>query len=66
MVIFIRKTIADIAGDKVATKVQVLYGGSVDEENAKSFLVEGGADGLLVGRVSTDIKKFTKLIQSIC
>lgn len=65
MVIFIRKTIADIAGDKVAAKVQVLYGGSVDEENAKTFLTDGGADGLLVGRVSTDIKKFTKLIQSI-
>ncbi len=65
MVIFIRKTIADIAGDKVAAKVQVLYGGSVDEENAKSFLTEGAADGLLVGRVSTDMKKFTKLMQSI-
>lgn len=65
MVIFIRKTVADIAGDKVAAKLQVLYGGSVDEDNAKSFLVDGGADGLLVGRVSTDIKKCIKLIQSI-
>ncbi|MEI6022234.1 MAG: triose-phosphate isomerase [bacterium] len=65
MIIFIRKTLADAVGEKVANIIPVLYGGSVDEQNAKNFLSEGGAHGLLVGRVSTDIKKFTSLIQSI-
>ena len=65
MIIFIRKTLADTIGEKVANNIPILYGGSVDEQNAKNFLSEGGANGLLVGRVSTDIKKFTSLIQSI-
>lgn len=65
MVIFIRKVIADIAGEKDAQKVVILYGGSVNETNAFSFLAEGTAQGFLVGRVSLDAKRFGALAKSI-
>lgn len=39
----------------------VLYGGSVKPENAKEFVVNAGADGLLVGGASLDPEKFVKI-----
>ncbi len=60
MKIYIQKVLSDMYGTPV--HVPVLYGGSVDEKNAKGFLVEGGADGLLVGRSSLTPKKFVSII----
>lgn len=65
MIIFIRKIIADAIGEKVAALVPILYGGSVNEVNARSFIVEGKAQGLLVGRVSLDPVAYGKLAKSI-
>jgi triosephosphate isomerase len=64
MTIFIRKTISDLFDQSSAKAIPVLYGGSVDEKNAESFLKEGEADGLLVGRASLDIGKFIKILQT--
>jgi triosephosphate isomerase (TIM) len=65
MVLFIRKILADHVGEKAATKVPILYGGSVNEHNAKLFIHEGGAQGLLIGRVSLEPKRFNALAKSI-
>lgn len=65
MILFIRKVIADSVGEKIANSIRVLYGGSVNEQNAAAFVTEGGAQGLLVGRVSLDIKRFTALTKTI-
>lgn len=65
MVIFIRRTLADMFGKKIAESVRVLYGGSVDEKNGITFLQTGGVNGLLAGRVSLSPKKFSALIRSI-
>lgn len=65
MIIFIRKIIADLYDEKVAASMNVLYGGSVSETNARSFVTDGGADGLLVGRASLEPKRFAKLAQNI-
>jgi triosephosphate isomerase (TIM) len=65
MVIFIRKTITDVVGEKIANTVPVLYGGSVNEQNAASFITLGAAQGLLVGRTSLDAKRFAALTKSI-
>lgn len=65
MIIFIRKIISDATNEKIANAVTVLYGGSVNEQNASSFITEGGAQGLLVGRVSLDVKKFGLLAKNI-
>lgn len=44
--------------------VRVIYGGSVSGDNAKVFLSSEKVNGLLVGRASTDIDDFWKIIQA--
>lgn len=65
MIIFIRKVIADMVGEKESQKVTILYGGSVSEQNAASFITDGGAQGFLVGRVSLDARRFGLLAKNI-
>lgn len=65
MVIYIRKLIRDVHGEKFAAGITILYGGSVSEHNAKQFVVEGTVQGLLVGRVSLDAKRFGILAKSL-
>lgn len=65
MIMFIRKVIADITDEKIAKNINILYGGSVNEENAPAFILEGGAQGLLVGRVSLDAKRFVSLMKAL-
>lgn len=62
VVIVIRRTLAALFGMAYAKKVCVLYGGTVTKNNAESFLVEGGADGLLIGRTSLDPKAFASIV----
>ena len=61
--ILVQRTLSDMYMEPV--KVKILYGGSVNEKNARDFLVGGGMDGVLVGRVSLDPKACTLLINSI-
>ncbi len=65
MTIFIRKFLSDKYGEKHAKATVIVYGGSADELNAKSFIAEGGANGFLVGRVSLDAKRFAALAKVI-
>jgi triosephosphate isomerase len=63
MVILIKKTLVHIFGKQHGFRVPILYGGSVDDQNALGFMTKGNADGLLVGRVSLDQKKFSNIIK---
>jgi triosephosphate isomerase len=60
--IFIRKVLSDMFDSKIAHAAQILYGGSVGPDDAASFLIEGQADGLLVGRNSLSAKKFALVV----
>lgn len=62
--IFIKKVISDLYDSKSAHGIKIIYGGSISSNNAKSFL-DAGADGLLVGRDSINIKKFEALLDAI-
>lgn len=62
MSILIRRTLTEYFGKKEAFAIPVLYGGSVDDRNAEGFMKEGGADGLLIGRISLDPEKFGAII----
>ena len=62
MAIYIRKTVADLYGRSVVQQLLVLYGGSVSASNARSFLRDGGVDGLLIGRASLHPKEFGKIV----
>lgn len=65
MIIYIRKIISDLYDEKTAYCVSIVYGGSVNPDNAISFIEEGQADGLLVGRVSLAPKLFEELANKI-
>jgi triosephosphate isomerase len=60
----IRKNIAELYGDTAAKKVRVLYGGSVNQDNAADFLRAKGIDGLLVGGASLNYKQFTSIVET--
>jgi phosphoglycerate kinase len=61
MIKFIKKNIQE----KFGVEARVLYGGSVDENNAKEILNLEGVDGLLVGRASSDPEKWEDLLKNI-
>jgi triosephosphate isomerase len=63
--ILIKKTIADIIGSKEANAIRIIFGGSVNEENAYTYIKESHMNGLLIGRASLDQKKFIKIIENI-
>lgn len=64
MSIFIRKAIVEKFGD-AGHGVKVLYGGSIDAENAATMLQGGDVRGLLVGRASTDAANFAELLRAV-
>lgn len=64
MLLFIRKVLVDAFGKKPAFDVPILYGGSVDEENAAGFLAVPGSGGLLVGRASLSANAFGAIVDA--
>jgi len=54
MMLLVRKTLADAYGDKAMRSVRVVYGGSVNNENAHEIFAVPDLDGVLVGRASLD------------
>ena len=63
--IYIQKTLTLKYGAATAARVCVLYGGSVNETNASSFMETGSVDGLLIGRASLDPEKFSKIAHDV-
>lgn len=59
--IFIKKVLKDLTGEKVVTN-KILYGGSVDSKNIKSFLLSG-VDGFLIGKMSLKASSLVKIMQ---
>ncbi len=60
----IRATLARLYSEELAEKTIILYGGSVNEKNAKEIAGIAGVDGSLVGGASLDTGKFTTIINS--
>lgn len=61
---FIRYQIAHLYGERVASAVRVLYGGSVDEHIVRGYLEVDGCDGALVGGASINPYKFAGIIEA--
>jgi triosephosphate isomerase len=59
----IRGILTNIFGAE-AKNVSILYGGSVNETNAREILSTNNVDGVLVGGASLDASKFFKIVQS--
>ena len=63
MIIYIKKVLSDMFGARIVEEMRVLYGGSVNVDNAYNFLTIGKADGLLPGKASLTPKIFTNILQ---
>ncbi len=65
MKLFIEKVLSDIYGRNLAQKVRIIYGGSVNEKNAKELFVRGMVDGFLVGGASLHPSEFAQIVKSV-
>jgi triosephosphate isomerase (TIM) len=59
----IQKYLLNKYSEAIAPKVRLLYGGSVNSDNSKSFLSIPSCEGLLVGGASLNYKEFSKICQ---
>ena len=58
----IRKEIGSLGNSEVAANIQILYGGSVNVENAEYLLAQSEIDGALVGGASLKIEDFSHIV----
>ena len=63
MSIFIRKMLTELLDRKMAARIPVLYGGSVEPDNAAQLLKEGAVSGFLVGHASVSVDSFVAIIK---
>ena len=61
---FIREQISAFSRDD-ANRVPVLYGGSVNEQNAASLFAMPDVDGGLIGGASLNAKQFLEIVKCI-
>jgi triosephosphate isomerase len=61
---WLRRHLAEAVGASNASAIRLLYGGSVDVGNARSFTELPEVDGLLVGGASLDADRFAELIKA--
>jgi triosephosphate isomerase len=60
---FLRETLADLLGERIAAVKRILYGGSVNPTNAAELASLEDIDGFLVGGASLDPEKFLSIIR---
>jgi len=65
MGLLIRKIIAKKYSFSIAKKVKILYGGSVNSQNAKFYIAEANFHGLLIGGASLKAKEFIKIVKIV-
>lgn len=63
--LLIRKIVGNIYDNYQSENLSVLYGGSVNADNVKSFVFQNGINGALVGGASIVAQDFTKIIKLI-
>ena len=59
----IRSQVRHLFGTEVAKTIRVLYGGSVNPDNAAAFVNATGIVGLLVGGASLDAHSFAAIVE---
>lgn len=64
--VILQRTIDLFPLDFVKNNIRIVYGGSVDHDNVKSFVDQDTIDGALVGGASLQAKEFVKICEAIC
>lgn len=58
----IRRQVEAMFGKKAAENIRILYGGSVNSDDAGNYLAASGIDGLLVGGASLNAASFAEIV----
>lgn len=61
----IRTVLTQLYGKEYASKIHILYGGSVNEDNVVSMIKQPNTDGLFIGRAAWKIETFRKMCEQI-
>lgn len=61
---FIRNTISEFYSQSVADQVSILYGGSVNQDNAREIFSQSDVDGGLIGGAALKAKSFISIVNS--
>lgn len=61
----IRETLVELYGRAAGGNIPILYGGSVNNENAAKLLEVPDIDGLFIGRSAWDAPNFSKIIHAL-
>lgn len=61
MIRYIRSQVSELYGERAATTMRVLYGGSVNEHDVRSYLELEECDGVLVGAASLNYHQFSEI-----
>lgn len=61
----IKQTLTELFGEQAGREIPVLYGGSVNNENAPELIQMPGIDGLFIGRSAWDAENFDRIIRSV-
>jgi triosephosphate isomerase len=64
MHMFIRKIISDLYGQVISENIIIIYGGSVNDNNAKELFSMSDIDGGLIGGASLKADSFSKIVHS--
>ena len=60
----IRKTLASKYGQEIADNCTILYGGSMNADNAKELVAKPDVDGGLIGGASLSVEKFLPIVEA--
>lgn len=65
MVSVIRQIISNIYPSRISDSLRILYGGSINSENVRDYILESGVNGFVIGGASLNPKEFIKIIRII-
>jgi len=62
---FIRTTLKDLLPESESNNVPIIYGGSVNSDNADELINANAVNGFLIGGASLDVDKFVEIINIV-
>ncbi|MBU1289763.1 triose-phosphate isomerase [Patescibacteria group bacterium] len=63
--LLIRKTLTNLYSRNIAEKVRIIYGGSVNSQNASDYTKGAAMNGLLIGGASLNASEFVKIVKDV-
>lgn len=64
-ILLIKNILKEQLGEQAAKKIKILYGGSVNADNAHTLATTPGVDGFLIGRAGLNAQSITAITNSI-